>query len=79
MMSGWVLASKAFGPRDDGPTSILPELKPDQRLSPREKYLRSCQFYVVYLFAMIFKNLGEQHDDCFVFPRNAFRLSEQNP
>jgi len=53
--------------------------KPDQRLSPREKYLRSCQFYVVYLFSMIFKNLGEQYHDRFVFPKNALRLPKQAP
>jgi hypothetical protein len=67
---------EAFGSRNDGPTSILPELKPDQKLSPREKYLRSCQFYVTYLFAMIFKNLGDQHENYSIFPKNAFRLAE---
>lgn len=69
---------KAFGSRDEGPTSVLPELSPGQTLTPREKYLRSCKFYVAYLFMTIFRNLGERFDNGFVFPKNALRLSEQS-
>jgi hypothetical protein len=69
---------EAFGSRDEGPTSILPELSQGQILTPRDKYLRSCKFYVAYLFVTIFKNLGERSDNSFVFPKNAFRLSEQS-
>jgi hypothetical protein len=69
---------EAFGSRDEGPTSVLPELGQGQTLTPREKYLRSCKFYVAYLFVTIFRNLGERFDNGFVFPKNAFRLSEHS-
>lgn len=69
----------AFGSRCDGPTSILPELVQGQTHTPREKYLRSCRFYVAYLFVAIFMNLGERFHSGFVFPKNAFRLSDRTP
>ncbi|MCK1541825.1 hypothetical protein IVB12_07480, partial [Bradyrhizobium sp. 179] len=58
---------EAFGSREEGPTSVLPELSPGQGLSPREKYLRSCNFYIAYLFMTLCKNLGERFGSGFIF------------
>jgi hypothetical protein len=53
----------ALGMRDAtsrvGGASLLPVLSPGKSLSPRERYTRACQFYVSYLFMVIYRNLGK--------------------
>jgi hypothetical protein len=56
----WIaLGMRDAASRESG-TSLLPELAPGKTPSPREKYTRACQFYVTYLFMVIFRNLGQR-------------------
>lgn len=67
---------KATDSRERGPAK-LPLLEPGTVLSPRQKYIRACQFYVTYLMFVLFSNLGEEVSGVGrVFPRGALPPSE---